>query len=265
MANPIDIPSYDTPIVLPNGQMTPGFLRFLLALFNRTGGGGGSAPGTGVAVQSNGGAVLSPALTINFADALDIINAGAGVGKATLRSQANQTILANITGGVAPPTARTLSAILDIIIGNTRGMLVVRGGAGWVALALGASGTWLRSNGTDPVWSLPPYDIASFFAGAPTGAQLMYRFVAGRSIVLPINLTNSQSKSKVASTLAKAIDIQVNGVSKGSVNYAIGATVATFTFAASVTLAAGDVLELIAPAVADATLANIGTTLVGTQ
>jgi hypothetical protein len=69
----------------------------------------------------------------------------------------------------------------------------------------------------------------------------------------------------VAATAPTDIDIKVNGVSKGTVRFAAAATTATFLFATQVVLAAGDALTLIAPASADATLANIAITLAGTR
>lgn len=62
------------------------------------------------------------------------------------------TIPANITTHLSPPLPATLSAILDKIIGNARGSLIVRGAAVWQVLPLGANGTKLTSNGTDATW-----------------------------------------------------------------------------------------------------------------
>lgn len=62
------------------------------------------------------------------------------------------TIPTNLTANLAAPIPATLSAILDKIIGNARGSLIVRGATAWQVLPLGANGTKLSSNGTDAVW-----------------------------------------------------------------------------------------------------------------
>jgi hypothetical protein len=110
-----------------------------------------------------------------------------------------------------------------------------------------------------------PYDIASFYPGVPGTSQLLLRFTATRSVTLPASLTGSYASAGAAATAQTDIDVQVNGVSKGTVRFAAAATTASFIFSSPVTLAAADALTLIAPASADATLANIAITLAGTR
>lgn len=61
----------------------------------------------------------------------------------------NGTIYSNISGVKAPPTANTLTAVMDALIASTRGALAVRGAASWGGLALGAVNTLVGSDGTD--------------------------------------------------------------------------------------------------------------------
>ena len=56
-----------------------------------------------------------------------------------------------------------------------------------------------------------------------------------------------------------------NGSSIGTINWAASATTATYTFASTITFAAGDILQLVAPATADTTLADIGITIAATR
>lgn len=84
------------------------------------------------------------------------------------------TLLANIAAGTAAPVPTALTALLDAVMGTGRGAVLARGATAWSALALGASGTTLQSNGTDLVFA-----AASPGAGAvrndaaqnPTAAQ----------------------------------------------------------------------------------------------
>lgn len=106
-------------------------------------------------------------------------------------------------------------------------------------------------------------NIACYIDGSPTNAQVILNFIATEAFDLPSGLTGSQSESDVASTGAVTFDIKKNGVSAGTVNYAAAASSATFTMASLTSFAAGDRLELVAPATADGTLADISITLKG--
>jgi len=63
-------------------------------------------------------------------------------------------LLANITGGAAPPSGVTLSDLIDMT-GATEGDILFRSATGWEALALGSSGKFLASNGTTVEWDTP--------------------------------------------------------------------------------------------------------------
>lgn len=72
---------------------------------------------------------------------------------ASLGNIADATILSNITGGSAPPSANSFTNILDHDMGSSRGDIIYRGAANWAALLLGSTGQMLRSNGTDITWA----------------------------------------------------------------------------------------------------------------
>jgi len=56
-----------------------------------------------------------------------------------------------------------------------------------------------------------------------------------------------------------------NGMNVGTMVFAAAATTATFAMTSATTFNAGDVLTLVAPAVPDATLANLAWTFMGTM
>jgi hypothetical protein len=172
------------------------------------------------------------------------------------------------------PSARKLYDVANRTSGGFVVTVRTASGSG-VAIAAGDEQV-LRCDGTDVVAVAPPksiaalagpqpYDIASFYPGVPGSSALLLRFVAPRAVTLPQNLTGSYASAAAATTAQTDIDIRVGGVSKGTVRFAVAATTATFIFANAVSLAAGDVLTLIAPATADATLADISITLAGTR
>jgi len=76
----------------------------------------------------------------------------------------------------------------------------------------------------------------------------------------------SEAYANIASLLAvvQVYDLQKNGVSFGSVTFAIGANIGTVTIGASTSFAKGDRLEVFGPAAPDGTLDQISITLTGT-
>lgn len=76
---------------------------------------------------------------------------------AKMATQADGTILSNISGGVAVPSANGISAVLDDLLGTTRGSVIYRGASAWSALAPGTSGRFLKTlgAGADPAWDTP--------------------------------------------------------------------------------------------------------------
>ncbi len=108
------------------------------------------------------------------------------------------------------------------------------------------------------------YLVTGAVAGAPTASLSLGFYVAALAFTLPASLTGSQAIAKTAATAQTDVAILVNGISKGSIRWAVGATVATFVFASAVAIAVGDRIELVAPATPDATLADCTWTLRGT-
>lgn len=112
---------------------------------------GRRATGTGF-VRSTAG-VFSTQTDISNTD----INAAAGIVLSKLATQAANTIVANVTGSTAVPTAQSLSAVLDMVGSAARGDILYRGASTWTRLGAGTSGNFLRTNGVgaDPSWAAP--------------------------------------------------------------------------------------------------------------
>lgn len=101
-----------------------------------------------------------------------------------------------------------------------------------------------------------PYDIAGGFSGLPGAGQTIWALPIVRSIAMPQGLVGSQARCLVAPTADVALTIQNNGTTIGSINYALGQTAGTFTFAALQDPVAGNELTVIAPGSSDATFAG---------
>jgi hypothetical protein len=78
-------------------------------------------------------------------------------------------------------------------------------------------------------------------------------------------LTGSVASAGTAATGSTTFDLQKGTTSFGTVVFSAAGTTGTFTSASGATFAAGDVLRIVAPATADATLADISISLMGTR
>lgn len=110
----------------------------------------------------------------------------------------------------------------------------------------------LRADGTNVFRIDNAFDFGGYVAGAPTGSANMYRFIADRPFRLLTGLPGAVSNVRVAFAAAKNYDLQKNGVSIGTMSFAMAATTATFTFASDVDFVSGDVFGIIAPVAPDA-------------
>lgn len=152
-----------------------------------------------------------------------------------------------------------------VLIASVGSLYTRTDGAGGTTLYVKETGTgntgWTQVTTTGSA----PYDITSTFNGVPTASLLLAYVPMSRQVVFPAGLTGSQGRAKVAATAQTDFDIKKNGVSVGTMRFAAAATTATFIMASQTTFAAGDVLEVVAPASPDATLSTIGFVLAGTR
>ena len=79
------------------------------------------------------------------------------VALSNLPTQASGTVLSNISGGSAVPSANNISGVIDTL-GATRGSILYRGAAGWTILTPGTNGQALTSSGpgADPTYTTLP-------------------------------------------------------------------------------------------------------------
>ncbi len=101
-------------------------------------------------------------------------------------------------------------------------------------------------------------------SGKPSNAENIECHVFVDAVTFPASFANSRAKADIAATASTVFNILKNNVSVATVTFGIGATTGTFTMASSLSMAIGDTLDLLCPATADATLANIKITLRGT-
>jgi hypothetical protein len=116
------------------------------------------------------------------------------------------------------------------------------------------------------------YDLAVFYPGRLTGGAIV-RVVAARTAHFATNLAGSSCVAKEGATASATVTLnQIHaGASTGVGTIVFGSgggtnvTNCTFAAASGISLAAGDALEFVFPATADATLGDVAITLLGSH
>lgn len=110
-----------------------------------------------------------------------------------------------------------------------------------------------------------PYDIGGTWNGVTTNGLVLIRVPVARAITFPSGMTGSNLIAETAATAQTVFSLKKNGVEFGTATFAASGTSATFAAASETSFAAGDILTVVAPATADATLADLGWAIVGSR
>lgn len=123
--------------------------------------------------------------------------------------------------------------------------------------------TWGLKDGPSGPWTIGwATQISGSLEGKPGSSQVILRHVVARACRFPAAMTGCYGNAGVAATAQTDFLVQKNGVTFVTMRFAALGTVPTWVSGAQTDFAAGDVLAVVAPAGADATLANIAVTLV---
>jgi hypothetical protein len=137
-------------------------------------------PGVAGSILQSNGSGVDIAWTTSPGAGVVSITAGAGIstggapitstGTVSLANVSDGQLLAAIAG-TAPPAGVTLSAFLDHVLSSSRGTVLTRNVSGWVALAPGTSGYYLKTQGSgaDLMWDAPPGAGTVLSVGSGTG------------------------------------------------------------------------------------------------
>lgn len=106
------------------------------------------------------------------------------------------------------------------------------------------------------------YSVGGYYSGKPAGSSILLSHLVTEAATLPAGLTGSHFRARDAATGDAEATIRrtTSGGSAstlGTLTWAAAGTVPTVSFASDVSLSVGDWLEIVAPATADATLADI--------
>lgn len=205
--------------------------------------------------------------------------ANSAITLAMLANETASTILGNPTGSPAAPSAITLGATLAFS-GSALQTAALTGDCTASANSFATTVGKIQGNailaGTPTnnqalIWNngasqwqatSRPFDVTVFAAGVLTASQVVARVTFNRSVQFPASLTGSNATAEAASTGTATLNIQKNGTNVGTVVYTTSAT-ATFTMGSQTTFNAGDVMRIVGPGSADATLAGVAISLAG--
>lgn len=123
----------------------------------------------------------------------------------------------------------------------------------------------------DAAWTLGQQDVSMFIPGALTATNaLLARYTFARPISLPVGLAGAQCNLVAPPTAATSLVLKkitlANVVTTiGTVDFAAGADIATYTFAAATAFAIGERLGIFSPSALDATAADFSLTFIGNR
>ena len=114
-------------------------------------------------------------------------------------------------------------------------------------------------------WTGTPYDLIAATYGTNSASEVVFRFKSPRALVMPTNFTGSTAVSGTSATASATYIIQKNGSQVATVIFGAGSTTGTFSTQSAISIAIGDQIKIIAPATADATLADIDISILATM
>lgn len=112
--------------------------------------------------------------------------------------------------------------------------------------------------------------ISHYQSAKPTNAQVIFTWVAPVECMFKAGMADCKAVAGTAATAEAAVTFKKNGTTFGTATFAISGTVPTWTGAGTINtgptsacaqFSAGDVLTIVGPATADATLAAIAFSL----
>ena len=105
--------------------------------------------------------------------------------------------------------------------------------------------------------------VSGSYTGKPPANLVLQSFVFASSVIFPVGLSGSRGTAASAANAVTTFNIQKNGTIVGTMAFAASAGMAIFSMSSATVFTAGDVLAVVAPPTADATLAESSWTLMG--
>lgn len=126
-----------------------------------------------------------------------------------------------------------------------------------------AAGDLLKFDGTKWKKFTPLIEIVTYAAGTVASSGVILSRIAAQPFRLPAGMATSKAVASTASTGTAVFNIKKNGTNVGTITFT-ASTNGVFAMASATSFAVGDVLTVVGPASADATLAGITASLLAT-
>lgn len=202
------------------------------------GGDGGTGTGGALDIRGGSGTTANGALTLGTTTTSSVT-----IGATGITTTLNGTV--SLANALAIGSGGTNNGSLSV----TQGTVYYGDGSKLVGLAPGTSGQFLQTQGAgaNPQWAsagsaTTPYDLSGEFVGTPVASAVIMRFVAARAFTFG---GTAYFVCVTGPTSQATFTVNVNGVSKGTVNIATSATSGTGTIT-STNIAAGDLITVVA-------------------
>lgn len=157
------------------------------------------------------------------------------------------------------------SAVIPVAEGDFFELRVNFTNVNWDDIVASDSRTWFAVEVVETVDAAdPPADAHLWRAGAPGASEVLLRLPLARRTLFPAGLPFSVAAAGVAAAAEADFDLRRNRASFGTMRFPADNAAAIFIAATDTLFEPGDLLSIHAPATPDATLGNIGATLVGT-
>jgi len=111
-------------------------------------------------------------------------------------------------------------------------------------------------------WTSDKIRLAPQIFGLPDAAELVMQYLVVDHMTIPLDLEGSAAHARTAPTTTAVFTLKKNDVEIGTVTFAPSPDV-TVSFPSAINFVPGDIITLIAPALQDATLADVSFTFVG--
>jgi hypothetical protein len=133
-----------------------------------------------------------------------------------------------------------------------------------VLTAIGKLQAQVTAGSTISSFTGVPYDMAGACSGKPSSSAIIAPLIVARACNIPAGMTNSVARATTAPTANAVFNIKKNGTTVGTLTFLAGQNAGTFAAASAISLAAGDLLDVVAPGTQDSTLSDVRLTIAAT-
>jgi len=107
--------------------------------------------------------------------------------------------------------------------------------------------------------------LAFYAPGCYISDQVVLSIQLPTGVILPVNAVGSSANDVINASASAVFSITKNGTQIGTLTFVLGSATGTFAIASPVTFNVGDILQIVAPASPDATLAGTSVSFVFNQ